>query len=174
MDKQIAAQTIRRMAVQYQHMVYAADCLDELGGFEASVVQAKDALAKMGDELNAATSERDAAHAAVAAAREEAQEILDSARKTSDERAEKEEASVAEVMSAAHRDAKIIINRAVAQADAALYAGSARESAIIKQIEDLEAARLVAEMKAKAADDDAEAAQARLAAARDSIQKLLG
>lgn len=173
-----AADAIRRLAKQYEGMVFAAEVLERIGSFENATNEAIAAKNKAEAErdvlLNEAKAATDAAAQSVADAALTVDELL---RSVNQQAAEIVAAATAKgqdaferAIASANREAQAITAGATRNAEEAVAQLQSAQSQLILlagQIED--ATNELGELT-----DKASAAEARLAAAKESINKLLG
>lgn len=173
-NKSTAAESIRRLATQYQQMVEAADMLDQIGSLENAAKEAEKATA-------AARAEADSAQADAAKAKADAKTAKD---------------KVAATMADAEEKALVIAQQAEIKAQELIADGKARAQQILTKAS-LDAANATVGIEGKVAElsatrasieqslvdlqsqidakqVEAEELEKRLAKAQASIAKLLG
>lgn len=173
-----AADAIRRLAKQYEGMAYAAEVLEKVGSFENATNEAIAAKNKAEAErdvlLNEAKAATDAAAQSIADAALTVEELLKSANQQASEilaaATAKGQDAFERAVASANREAQAITAGATRNAEEAVAQLQSAQSQLILltgQIED--ATNELGELT-----DKASAAEARLAAAKESINKLLG
>lgn len=172
-DKSTAAEAIRRLAVQFQGMVEAADLLEKVGSIEQATQEATKARV-------AAESSRDRALETLRTAREQAEQInsdlaesvIDSQRKAAlllNSASDRANA----IMLEADQRSKALIQSGQEQASAALEQISTQLSAMQSKLTDLTAEVETALRNRDAAWQATELAEKSLAAVQDKIRSLL-
>lgn len=172
-DYATTAENLRRMAVQYQSMVAAADLIEKIGSFEqatraaeAATQAARDKLAEVNAELKAVAADRDAAIAEAAGVRERA---TTEARQVSDDAILKAES----IIETGKAQAQAIVADANAEAEKVHAAQELRAQLMGEQIASLQAqvesAAFELDVKKQAITD----AQAKLDSINAAIAEIL-
>jgi len=172
--KQIAAESIRRLAIQYQDMVAAAEALESIGSVEGAAEEAVKARA-------AAEKERDAVKAELAAAKEKLKDAkADALALVEAGKAQAQEAKNAALDEAAViiADGKLkaleIIKAAEAQSASATADVTEKLSAMNAKLKELSAEVDAAILKRDDAEAQSLQAQQKLESVQDTIRKLAG
>ena len=164
MDKLTAAESIRRLAVQYQAMVEAADALESIGKLEQTVRQATKQAADATAEMDGAKAELAVVKADVTKAKAKAAEIAAEAN-----------VKAMEILAEADRKAQAIIDGANSEAATRLakadIAKAKQAEDLAAQISNLTSAKLRLEQDVNALNVANAAAQAEAVAAEDRIAK---
>jgi predicted nucleic acid-binding Zn-ribbon protein len=173
MNKITAADSIRRLATQYQDMMAAADLLEEIGSLEQASKEAKAATHDANVDRASALAELAEAREAVAKAQADATDILQQAKFEADIKA-------TDIKIAAEQEAATIRANAEREAAALLAPAQARLDKLAGQARDVENATAAAQNELGAirarialATEEADAAEKRLAEMRAAISKLV-
>lgn len=173
-----AADAIRRLAVQFQNMQYAAEVLERIGSLENATNEATKAKEKAEAErdvlLNEAKAATDAAAQSIADAAQTVEGLLKSANQ-----------QASEIVAAATAKGQDAFERAIASANReaqAIVAGATRNAEEAVQLLGETQGRLdllnghiqAGEDALSSLNTQASEAETRLAAAKESINKLLG
>lgn len=173
-SKSNAAESIRRLAVQYQQMVEAADLLDSIGSLEQAAAEAKKAAEAARADTAAARAEADKAKAEAKKSKEKVDKILSDADGEALAKVQEAEIKAQGIVADAKAKAEQITNKAavdVADATAGV-AGRVAELTTMRLRLEQELAALQNDIDAKKAEaDDVEK---RLAKAQAQVAKLLG
>lgn len=173
-SKSTAAESIRRLAVQYQQMVEAADLLDQIGSLENATKEAEKARAD-------AVAEAEAAKADTAKAKDEAKKAKDKVAAIIAEA----EGKALEIVQAAEIKGQEVVASAVARADAAVSKAAVdvadATAGVASRVAELTTTKLRLEQDVaslqnaiSAKQAEAEGIEARLAKAQAQVAKLLG
>lgn len=173
-----AADAIRRLAKLYEGMAYAAEALERIGSFENATNEAIAAKEKAEAERDTLLSEAKAATDAAAQSIADAALTVDELLKSANQQAAdivaeataKGQDAFERAIASANREAQAIVAGAQRSAEDAVALLQSTQSQLILlngQIED--ATNELGELT-----DQTSAAEARLAAAKESINKLLG
>lgn len=173
-SKFTAAESIKRLAVQFQDMVAAADALEAIGSVEQATQEAIAARAIAENDRDRALKERDEAKAAIKKHKDDAAKLLSDAKESGTAVIAQAESNAAKMIEEAKAQALAIVQAAQSQANDVVSGVSSkvlteqlRLDAITKEIADFIAQRDNAEVEAKAA-------QAKLDKVQDTIKKLAG
>lgn len=172
-DKIAAAQTIRQLAVLFEGMVAAANTLDECGSLENAVIEAtvaKDAAVAARD---AAVAEMETALVAIKEAKDDADKIIAAAQVDAATIKATAEADAAAITQGAKDQAEAIVSGAQSEAQSQAVACEMQLSGLNNEI-DLIATKIAAlESRRDAVTAEADAAETRLAQAKEAIKKLM-
>lgn len=173
-DKFTAAESIRRLAVQYQSMVEAADALESVGKLEQTIAEATKARDAAVAEAEAAKDELKAAKDEIKAAKDKAADIVAKANEQALAKLGEADQKAQSILDGAAAKANEIVAGATVSADQqkAAVAGQIAEltSSKLKLEQDIAGLNAAGEAKKKEADD----IESRLAKAQAQIAKLLG
>lgn len=172
-DKIAAAQTIRQLAVLFEGMVAAANTLDECGSLENAVVEATKAKDEAVAARDAAIVERDTALAAVKVAKSNAERIISDAQSDAAMLKANAEADAAAITQSAKEQAEAVVSGAQSEAQSLTYACKLQISGLKGEISLISTEIATLESRRDAATAEADAAETRLAQAKEAIKKLM-
>jgi len=172
-DIQTAVESIRRLAVQYQDMLVAADALESIGSVEQATREATAARAAAEDARDKALLELDAIVVHVQESKGEAEQIIAAAQKQANDIKDAALSNAQQAAEASKAVAAATVQDAEAKAAEALSGVSAQLSVLQAKLTELNDAVAAAEQAKADAEDATAAAQAKLDAIRDQIAKLV-
>lgn len=169
-----SADAIRRLAIQYQAMVEAADLLESIGSLEQASKEAEKAASAARENLKIAEEELASVKAETKKAKAKGDDVIALAVGAGNEKLEQADLEAKAIVAAANEQADLIVAKARKDADAITSGVESRRTAIAADVDAL--TKRADLMTAVIADKTAEVndLELRLAKAQAQIAKILG
>ena len=172
-DKITTAQTIRQLAVLFEGMVDAANTLEAIGSIENAIAEAIKAKDEAVAERDAVKAEAKKHKDAIKKAKDDFQQIIFEANTKADDIKAAAQAEAVAITQSATDQADVLIAHAQQQHGATLADAHDRLIQLNTQLGVIKSEIANAESARDAANAEAEAAETRLANAKDAIKKLM-